>query len=912
MSAIEFYSVWEKYRIKFINTGKVSWEEIWALEDINFRVEKGEVIGVIGQNGAGKTTLLKLIAGMLIPDKGKINVDGKVSVLMELGGGFNPEFTGRENIKFNASMYGLDEEILEQRIQKIIEFADIGKFINAPIKYYSQGMYMRLAFALAIFVEPDILLIDDILAVGDEEAQQKCIKKIFELKEAGKTIILVSHDMNMVSKLCNRVILLEKGRIVQEELPTKIIPYYLETVGDKKGIAVLKKEKLRLVFNNGRIELSYNESLLTKGIGGYVAFLNPSINSWLSSSNLNWRVKNFSPDTIVAEGWSQDEAISQIWTIQLKEDFLQWKVEIKENIKEPHIDLLLIPQYKKWLTSEKEGVFPSFAHKSNWQDLGLNDRYESILGVTQEEEIQSLPSMILGIEEKDSQLRFFNTGYEQEARVIQVHPSNSNFISIDIKVFSEKDKFKDYIKDIREKFLLKQKAQQEKLYTQHMISSGNLRLFADLETKSLRLYFKNNEITKAGGLHSSFAFDVSKQSFWLHLKDAQWQIRKISEKKMVLVLYYEFIPLSQIWTLFYEDNNTLKVRIEAEIRKPIFFTHQYLRLELQDRYKNWITAYEQGDFLVDQYIDNIGAMKYRDKKVSKILLKPADNDNFPKLFFGASSSERRIMGIYKRIESNEEVICIDSFLIIPKKEGLIEPGRYTYFDGKIILGKEVILEEKPDLKEIIEFKKDDLRFIFDRGKGKIFWRQRELTAGLGVYTSVRFLGFWYDSYQAAWQVNQKEDNKIVVLGHWPCVPISQLWQIELIGKNLLSWYVAMEIYEEVSLIEQANLMLSCEYRRWIIPGFIQGEFLDDYSQDHGISPFRFWYGKSNEVVAMVKGLPKVVFKAEQHDKNMRAIVENAESLYKARRLQYQKSNSNKLLPGKYPYFKGVIEIVPED
>ena len=162
MRAVEFRGVWEKYRIKFIQKKNVFWEEFWALEDINFGVNKGQVIGIIGENGAGKTTLLKLIAGMLVPDRGEVYVQGKVSALMELGAGFNPEFTGRENIILNARMYGLAEEALEQQIGETIEFAGLGKFIDAPIKYYSQGMYMRLAFALAIYVEPDILLIDDI------------------------------------------------------------------------------------------------------------------------------------------------------------------------------------------------------------------------------------------------------------------------------------------------------------------------------------------------------------------------------------------------------------------------------------------------------------------------------------------------------------------------------------------------------------------------------------------------------------------------------------------------------------------------------------------------------------------------------------------------------------------------------
>lgn len=296
MKIIEFNNVWEKYRIKFVKHKKIFWEEIWALRGVSFTVNKGEVLGIVGENGAGKTTLLKLIAGMFVPDKGKVAVRGKVSVLMELGAGFNPEFTGRENIILNARIYGLDAEKVEQQMEKIIEFADIGKFIDAPVKYYSQGMYTRLAFALAIFVEPDVLLIDDILSVGDADAQKKCINKIFELKESGKTIILVSHDMQMIGRLCNRVILLDKGKIIDSGNASGVVYRYLETVGDKSGMAVLEKDKLRVVFNNGKITFSYAGVPLTKEIGGYVSYFVHSFGIWFSSPNLFCKITVLSYD----------------------------------------------------------------------------------------------------------------------------------------------------------------------------------------------------------------------------------------------------------------------------------------------------------------------------------------------------------------------------------------------------------------------------------------------------------------------------------------------------------------------------------------------------------------------------------------------------------------------------------------
>ncbi|HQP91688.1 MAG TPA: ATP-binding cassette domain-containing protein, partial [Candidatus Omnitrophota bacterium] len=166
MNQITFDSVGEKYRIKFLVKGKPVWEEFFALRAINLDVPRGQILGVIGENGSGKSTLLKLAAGMLSCDEGSCCVKGRVAALMELGAGFNPDFTGRENILLNARTYGLRKEALEKCMREIEDFCDLGKFMDAPVRCYSQGMFMRLAFALAVFVDPDVFLIDDILSVG--------------------------------------------------------------------------------------------------------------------------------------------------------------------------------------------------------------------------------------------------------------------------------------------------------------------------------------------------------------------------------------------------------------------------------------------------------------------------------------------------------------------------------------------------------------------------------------------------------------------------------------------------------------------------------------------------------------------------------------------------------------------------
>lgn len=188
-------------------------EKVHALKNISFTIHRGQSVGIIGKNGAGKSTLLKLIAGVSVPTSGLIAVNGRVAPLIELGAGFHPELTGRENIYLNGVILGLKENYIKRKLSEIIEFSEIEKFIDIPIKYFSSGMQMRLAFSVAVFVDPEILLIDEILAVGDIEFQKKCLKKMEEFKKRGVTIVFVSHSMDSVENFCERVIYLEEGKV---------------------------------------------------------------------------------------------------------------------------------------------------------------------------------------------------------------------------------------------------------------------------------------------------------------------------------------------------------------------------------------------------------------------------------------------------------------------------------------------------------------------------------------------------------------------------------------------------------------------------------------------------------------------------------------------------------------------------
>ena len=218
-----------KERLVFWNKKKV--DERVVLKEINLDIKKGETVALIGTNGSGKSTLLKLMTQIIYPTKGKIKTYGKLTSLLELGAGFHPDFTGRENIFFNASIFGLTKKEIQERLDQIIEFSELGELIDNPVRTYSSGQYMRLAFSVAINVNAEILLIDEILAVGDQHFQDKCFAKLHELKDSGKTIVIVSHNMDSIKNLCDRAIWIYEGEVREDGKVEDVVKKYIKVCG---------------------------------------------------------------------------------------------------------------------------------------------------------------------------------------------------------------------------------------------------------------------------------------------------------------------------------------------------------------------------------------------------------------------------------------------------------------------------------------------------------------------------------------------------------------------------------------------------------------------------------------------------------------------------------------------------------
>lgn len=229
---------------------KVQHKEFYATKNISFNVKKGETVGIIGKNGSGKSTLLKMVTGILTPTTGTIHVVGRISSLLELGAGFNPELTGIENVFLNGAIMGFSKEELDCKIEEILDFADIGDFIYQPVKNYSSGMYVRLAFATAITVEPDILIVDEALAVGDVSFQNKCYRKFEQLKKNGVTILFVTHAIELITRHCDRAVLINEGHLLADGKPNVIVNMYMDIITSQNVVLDVNQE----------VENEYNES----------------------------------------------------------------------------------------------------------------------------------------------------------------------------------------------------------------------------------------------------------------------------------------------------------------------------------------------------------------------------------------------------------------------------------------------------------------------------------------------------------------------------------------------------------------------------------------------------------------------------------------------------------------------------
>jgi hypothetical protein len=337
-----------------------------------------------------------------------------------------------------------------------------------------------------------------------------------------------------------------------------------------------------------------------------------------------------------------------------------------------------------------------------------------------------------------------------------------------------------------------------------------------------------------------------------------------------------------------------------------------VRLEISNKYDAWETSLEEGLFSDAQYINNISPVRLKDVRVCRIAVSACEK-KLPRLIFEVTGkNEQYVAGIFKQQQNNQEYSCVSFCPTLPWSDKTLPAGKHDFFEGKIIFGLQEKLENNNNVESNVFIgAPEGLGFSFNRGRGNILLGERILSNGLGVYTALRSQNIWYDSTQAAWSCVEKSKRQMVIQGRWPYIPVAQVWKLEIISKNIIRWQAQMEIYAPVSIeIEQASVMLGKEYEKWLVGNLIRGDFLDEFTRDYDILPFRYWYGMVDEngLAAIGNSVPKVIFTNTMFKQMSRGLVENSDYLYCSRILQYQRYNRGILTAKKYPYFSGEIKI----
>lgn len=908
MSMIEFKNVWEMYQIKFVVDGKASWDNFWALKDVTFDVNSGETLGVIGENGAGKSTILKLIMDMLKPDKGAVRITGRVSGLLELGAGFQPELTGRENIYSSATFFGLTKNQIKDKYDDIVHFASLGRFINAQVKCYSQGMFVRLAFAIAIHIDPDILLIDDTLAVGDEHFQRKCIKKIFELKEQGKTIIFVTHDMNMLRRLCKRAIFLKEGRIVRDAPVEKVIPLYTQMVGVKEGVATLENKPLGLVFNNGRLFFNWEDKHLTPGSGMHTAFY--VSNKWYSSLQADWEVRKEGENKLLAIGKFYQLAFTQILKLELTRDNavkLDIEIESEEplEIQEAYINIMLTDRYARWFTTMEKAEFPDITDKDKtWQPLLDANNFRKCIGVEAVEKSgANIPS--LAFEQSDlthrNHAQILNSDYLSSCRVLQYKvlglQNHSAIQSNRFVYFSGKITFN--ISDI-DSYL-------HKVQDETSLSYNKMRLIMD--NGRATLYYNGINLTKAGHMGTS----IFVNGRWYFSNMAHWEVKKERGNKLIAFGRWKDIPILQIWKLELTENFSILWEVDIDVVQEVNIQRQRLSLMFSETYEYWLSSYKRGrfpqvfleehvDMLQRCIVDGIIGLQSEDNKFPGVFLKLTKQSNiFGKILNSDFYNKARILNVEK---------------IEPEANTKFLPGKYPYFSTEVYFnkGRKVLIDDRGNV-----VKNGKLRLVFSEGKSHIYWDGLELTKKLCLYTSIRSQGRWHDSVSwANWKIEGKKKNTIRASGEWRYLPMTQSWELRLIEDNIIEYKVKMNVIKKMEVDRlQTNIMLSEMYKEWFSnskKGYFSA-FRGDIDDDWEV----LWSDADNVKedkghIGVLKNceksrfFPILKFSHLNIDLGWRLNIINSDLYHRSRVLQCLKKEKKILLPGEYSYFEGKIAI----
>ncbi|GEM_PF-4877774 len=827
---------------------KRHWEKIKALQNINVEIQKGESIALLGDNGAGKSTLLKIIAGLLKPDKGRVEVRGKVRILSELGAGFNVEVSGWENIFIQGSLFGFSRQEMEEKANKIAKFASLGKYLYAPLKAYSEGMYVRLAFSIGIYTDPDIFLVDDIITVGDIHFQEKCIQRLEKMREEGKTLVIVTHSLPLAERLSSQGIWLEEGKIAYAGPITEVANSYLKLSGKKGKAFTIEEGKLRIAFQEGKIFILWDNNLLSPYYGGYTTITKN--NNAVISPLQKWKMEKHSSGEIIARGDFLELPLSQTWKIKvISEREWEWEVIMeprdKVRLEEVQTGLLLSEDYRFLWRGNKKEELPCYKGKE-WKPF--------------REEIDSSPFLI-------------------SAR------SGSSYPAVLWEPFLKFDKKQIFLSGEEtggKAFYWGWKAK-EWIPGKHLIFSGRMKLVSPallplkqakkaegdiyrIEEGQIKIFSGKHELTAPGGLALIFEYQGK-----LYLPDTGKIARSFSEREKEIRFTWEDLPLYALFRL-HDEKDSLRWQIEMISEEKLALINPRVVLNLLPCFDKWFTLQEEGNFP-----ENLRWFPHTPSPTSFLAVK---GKNSPLLCFSIEENE----DVFSLIEKRKEMIILQHFRGYRVN---IEKGRNLLFKGKIALGEkeeDFYQRREAEKKEIFRklqeqgLKAGNISFFLDRGRGRIFYRGREITSSWGLYVSILTPEGWRESFKGTWNVYQEKEGELVAEGRHFFLPLLQKWRLRVKDRGIVwSWEGKKE--EKFNIREvHASLMLKDEYAKYEMG---QSRSFPELAEDWT----NLWEGKVKNSLRVKgrKNLPAVSFSGSSRN----GIIKNSPSSLKGRVLEYR-------------------------
>ena len=644
-----------------------------ALHDISFTVEAGESVGLIGPNGSGKSTLMKVLAGVTEPTRGHVEVHGRVASLLELGAGFHPYLTGRENIYLNAGILGMRHADVDKVFDSIVAFSGIGDFIDNPVDTYSSGMYVRIAFSIAVHVNPDIFLVDEVLAVGDEEFQRKCRVRIGELREQGKTIVFVSHDLGIVNTLCDRVVLLNKGSMIVRDTPQKTIDFYLRQVGQERGVHTMSAGTTDAVLSNGRISLFSEQDEVSAPTGLTARF--SSMGSWHEAASAMWRIENDGPDRCVAIGQLPRLAASLRYEVLLQEKRLMWSVSIDceraITLDDAHINVFLPLAFDQWLYGDLSGVFPDISPADiAWTTIVAPEK-SSREAVALPASDATLPPIFVRMEHAHPLFRmtWANTDYVLGSRALQVvarfpqqasafEVGRHDLLSLNIDLGLNVD-------DARKRVQL-----------ERTLHSGALSL--RFEQGMLRLSDGDRELSVAHHFYASMLI----QHLWHDSRSLQWGAVGLTDTSLTVSGESRRFPISQHWRVDVVDGG-FDITIELDATEPIAMQEYHASLLLEPAYGQWETEGESGAFPA---IGESTTWRHLNQDYTPGSRITATGDGLPRVSVEVNAEGPAFSMTPLNTGSHENARVLQALCTSESGQVYFEPGRSIYFRGRIRVG----------------------------------------------------------------------------------------------------------------------------------------------------------------------------------------------------------------------------------